>query len=50
VGIGSKALSMSMMTNREGYLMLEINSSLGIGPANMAGSLKELLLMNAFLL
>jgi len=34
----------------EGDLMLEINSSLEIGPADKAGSLKELLLMNALLL
>jgi len=33
---------MSMMTNGEGDLMLEINFSLGIGPADKAGSLKEL--------
>jgi len=34
----------------EGDLVLETNSYCGIGPADKAGSLKELLLMNALLL
>jgi len=41
---------MSMMTKGEGDLMLEIHSSLGIGPADKAHSFKELFLMNTLLL
>jgi len=49
-GIGSEAFSMSMMNNKEGNLMLETDSSPGIGPTDKAGYLRELLLMNALLL
>jgi len=49
-GIGSKALSMLMMTKEKSNLMLETDSSLGIRPADKAGFFKELLLMSALLL